>query len=113
MTFLDDFRESYTLNWQTEKDSRGDDVCAAGKAISNNIIKMLMWIPIISHIFATIMLVDFIKNYKLAHATRDDILMISRCAIALTIPPLLIPIDLVGTAVKYFVDAKNKKAVLS
>ena len=117
MTFLDDFRESYTLNWQTEKDSYEYDVCPPDEAISGNICKMLMWIPIISHIFATVMLVKFIKNYKLADASRNDILWISRCLIALTVPPLLIPIDLVGTLVKFCADAKkpaiDKKAATS
>ena len=107
-TFLDNFRKSYTFNWQTEKDSNGYNVCAAHEAIGDNVMKMLMWIPIISHIFATMLLyasVQDIKDY--GSVSRSNILFISRSVIALTIPPLLIPIDLLGTLVKFCVDARK------
>lgn len=109
--FLDDFRVAYTLNWHGENNSMGPMVISP---MTENFGKMAMWIPVISHIVAAILLFRTIKEFNEDEFStwqekldQPTVLKISRCAIALTVPPLLFLIDIVGTAVKYCADARD------
>lgn len=106
-TFLDDFRYVYTLNRKDEVNSNNYPVCPH-EVDDHNVMKMLMWIPVISHILALALgLSVVIPSIKDSGFSRRNVMLISRCVIAFTVPPLLMPIDLVGHAVKYFADARS------
>lgn len=115
-TYLDAFRESYTINWVGELNSsrkpllqREEDGKTVDDTYAANGAKMLMWIPIISHVIATLFFIDSIKEIRDKRPSPLSIMMISRAVFAVIVPPLLIPIDLVGTLVKLCIDAVNAR----
>lgn len=103
MTHLDNFRYVYTINQKNEKFSDGDKV-----AKGENMGKMLMWIPIVSHVMSVTLLIGVFSKEEKKDPTSLKVAKISRCAIGIVFCPLLIAIDLVGTAVKCCIDAKIK-----
>lgn len=105
-THLDNFRKVYTLNYNNEKDSQS-------RLVSNyNFVKIAMWVPVISHIFALVLFMGAhegltSKNPSLRTSKSEAVAYISRGIIGCVIPPLLMVIDLVGTFVKIVIDAIN------
>lgn len=100
---LDTFRVLYTINTKDEKDSNNKLI-----GTKLNLFKIAMWIPIVSQVFSVILLKLTIEAYR--EGKREGMAgAISRSAIGFFATPLLPLIDLVGTAVKSCIDARNKK----
>lgn len=109
---LDNFRMVYTLNYPGEEDSEYDDIDP-----KFNLLKILTWVPVIAHI--AIFIFSITKGKEVlgclfnSDASSSDRTLalagVSRCAIAFFATPLLLPIDLVGTAVKLYIDYKIRQ----
>ena len=109
---LDVFGRVYTLNYEGERNPCISEAIILSKSCARetNTWKMLMWIPVVAQIVGTMLLIDAIDDYKKDTYKRDlqNIAMISRCVIAITATPLLIPIDVVGTLVKLCLNWINR-----
>jgi hypothetical protein len=104
-TSLDYFRTVYTINIPKEKYAKEDlveNICA------KNAMKILTWIPVISQIISTIFLISTLCNKKYNPSLK--IAFISRFVIGIIASPLLMLIDLIGTAIKSIIDARNARA---
>lgn len=101
-TNLDIFRTVYTFNTKNEKLSNGDSVK------SGKMGKILMLIPIIAQIIAPILLFVLITTAS-QRSKKENAAYVFRITISFFATPLLLVIDLAGTAVKSCLDARAKK----
>lgn len=113
---LNNFRFFYTLNYAGEEGSPGSGLLPLERdeALFYSLSKMSMWIPIISHVTSTIFLVVMYKECKgEKNAAWPFATAVSRAVFAIICPPILIPIDLIGTLVKLVIDHMNKRKAIA
>lgn len=102
---LDNFRLIYTYNFPNESLSTGE---AVHHPIRRTGFKILGALPVISFGYAALYIWSLYADYKdLKQSTR--VCIVSRIVFSIITPPLLIPIDLIGTLVKLVIDALDKR----
>lgn len=91
---LDIFRAIYTFNSKNEKLSTGQEAAS----LAARVMKVVMVIPVLAQIVAPIVLYSVISRSQ-EQSKKTIIACLSRIALSFFATPLLLAIDLAGTAV--------------